>query len=79
MTEDYTETAREGRMLPIPIMTGYNTNEGFSRGPGQKHPMAPPDAFASDEETEAWVRSEFGEYADEYLDLCRKAAAEKVS
>ncbi|MBQ4239967.1 MAG: carboxylesterase family protein, partial [Oscillospiraceae bacterium] len=75
--EDYTVTAREGRMVNVPIMTGYNTNEGFYRGPGQVNPMAPADPNASDEDTEKWIRSEFGDKADEYLAACRQTAAEK--
>ncbi|MBQ2084669.1 MAG: carboxylesterase family protein, partial [Oscillospiraceae bacterium] len=75
--EDYTVTAREGRMVNVPIMTGYNTNEGFYRGPGQVNPMAPADPNASDEDTEKWIRSEFGDKAEEYLAACRQTAAEK--
>ena len=75
--EDYAVTAREGRMVNVPIMTGYNTNEGFYRGPGQVNPMAPADPNASDEVAEAWIRSEFGDKAEEYLAACRETAAEQ--
>ena len=75
--EDYAVTAREGRMVNVPIMTGYNTNEGFYRGPGQANPMAPADPDASDEVAEAWIRSEFGDKAEEYLAACRETAAEQ--
>ena len=77
VTEDYSATARRGGLLDIPIMTGFNTHEGFYRGPGQTFPMAPPDENASDEEAVGWVREEFGPNADAYLAVCRSEAKVK--
>ena len=78
VTEDYSDTARRGAMLNVPIMTGFNTHEGFYRGPKQSFFMAPPDLeHATDEDAEQWVHSEFGPYAEEYLAVCKKEAEEK--
>ena len=49
----------------IPILIGNTTNE-FMNGPRSD----------DEAEIEAWAKDSFGENADEYLDICRKMAAE---
>ena len=64
--DDSSEIIRKGRMMQVPIMTGNTTNE-FVVGPGSQNAA----------EAEQWVRENFGPYAAEYLDICKRLAEEK--
>ena len=60
---DNSDIIKENRMNPVPFITGNTTNE-FMVGPS-----------GEDEATvEAWVKESFGEYADEYMGICRRLA-----
>jgi len=61
MTDDPSEIIRQGKMNPVPIMTGNTTNE-FMTGP----------AAEDEASVTAWVKENFGPHADEYLDICRR-------
>lgn len=61
LPDDTSELIKQGKISPVPIMTG-NTTDEFIIGPE-----------AEDEESvTAWVSENFGPYADEYLDICRR-------
>ncbi|MBQ1358492.1 MAG: carboxylesterase family protein [Oscillospiraceae bacterium] len=59
--EQVDDTVLKGDVANVPIIIG-NTN-----GEGRPAP-------ADEEKAIAWVRDNFGEYADEYIDICRKKA-----
>ncbi|MBR2740942.1 MAG: carboxylesterase family protein [Oscillospiraceae bacterium] len=58
------DAVANGTLNNVPLMTG-NTTDEFPSGPRSD----------DEAEIEQWVRDSFGEYADEYLDICRRQAA----
>ena len=65
MLQSQNEAILKDELPRIPILIGNTTNE-FMNGPA-----------ADDEETIVkWAQDSFGEYADEYLDICRRMAKE---
>ena len=65
MLQSQNEAILKDELPRIPILIGNTTNE-FMNGPA-----------ADDEETIVkWAQDSFGEYADEYLDICRRTAKE---
>ena len=63
LTHNPSDLIRQGKLNPVPLMTGNTTNE-FMAGP------------EGDDEASvtAWVKENFGPHADEYLDICKRTA-----
>ena len=65
MLQSQNEAILNDELPRIPILIGNTTNE-FMNGPRSD----------DEAEIEAWAKDSFGEYADEYLSICRKMAKE---